>query len=259
VLVASSAGLASGSTPQRKTFAPGSPKCGQELPISANVCQKEFKDWRKDEKRWREGRERFANYARYMGERIAHVKRPDPPAWIEPYCKQDPARQFETRATEICLAYDDYVQYDWTQHIDGPRAGVTYSKRTVQTIGDHSGFTDFLLRNLHYDGFWTNGFSKPRALGLFGTHLTLANAGRIYLWGPPGMLIVRRPEGKIDVKMTYGVDIFLGDLPNPFRPEKKMPVYFSVAKVFGKPEAAAIKSGVRVGLDMAGFSVTLGR
>jgi hypothetical protein len=71
--------------------------------------------------------------------------------------------------------------------------------------------------------------------------------------------VVRRPAGKIDVKMTYGVDIFLGDVPVPFGPEKKLFVYLSVAKVFGKPEAAAIKNGARLGLDMAGFSVTLGR
>jgi hypothetical protein len=159
----------------------------------------------------------------------------------------------------VCEAYDEYLRYDWTQHIEGPQSAVTYSSRVTQGgLGDYRGFAEFLLRNLHYDGGWTTGPNGSQAYGLFGTHLTLARAGRVHLWGPPGMLVVRRPERKIEVKMTWGVDVFLAELPLPFG-SHRLPLYVSFAKVFGAPEQQALQHKVNAGLDMLGFSVTLKR
>ena len=123
--------------------------------------------------------------------------------------------------------------------------------------GEAGGFLDYFLKNLHFDGAWTNSESGPRVYGLFGTHFTLAHAGRVYLWGPPGMLVLRRPEGRIEVKMTWGVDIFVADVPVPGAAGYRLPLYFSIAKVFGKTEQAAIQNRVNTGLNMIGFSVTL--
>jgi hypothetical protein len=129
---------------------------------------------------------------------------------------------------------------------------------TESGSGDFHGLTECLLKNLHYDGAWTSGSKGPRAYGLVGSHLTLAQKGRVYLWGPPGVLVIRRPEGKIDVKMTWGVDVFIAEIPLPST-ERKLPLYFSVAKVFGKTEQEAIQHGVNTGTDMIGFSVTIKR
>ena len=87
----------------------------------------------------------------------------------------------------------------------------------------------------------------------------MGHASRLFFWGPPGALVVRRPEGKIEFKMTYGLDFFIADLPLPFRTGYRLPLYFSIAKVFNTDEEKALKRGVNAGMDMIGFSVTLKR
>jgi len=228
--------------------------CGQGVSVNDPACQREFNDWQKREQAWRENRQVYANYVTYKGKGVPYVRRPDPPWWATPYCAQDP----EHRSTPVCQALDDYSRYDWAQHVEGPQSAVRYSNTVAHGAGDSRGVVDFLLRNLHYGGPWTTGPKGPRVYGLFGTHLTLAQAGRIHLWGPPGMLVVRRPGGKIDVKMTWGVDVFISDIPVPFA-NRKIPVYLTVAKVFGAPEEKAIQHHLNAGMDMLGFSMTIKR
>jgi hypothetical protein len=124
--------------------------------------------------------------------------------------------------------------------------------------GDTSGFVDYLLSNLHVDGAWTSGAFGSSVYGLAGTHLTLAHASRIHLWGPPGLIVIHRPDGQFEVKKTWGVDIFLADIPLPFT-TRKLPLYATAAKVFNKTEAQAIRHHIDAGLDMFGISVTLKR
>jgi len=244
---------------QRASADPPTAKCGQDLPVSAPSCQKEFAAWQAREKRWRENRRLYANYVSYEGMMVPYVERPDPPVWLGPYCAREQA--VSTMGFSIvCDAYDEYQEYDWAAHIDGPQAAVTYSTKVLLPgKREPGGFVDYLLKNVHFDGPWTNGSSGPRVYGLLGTHLTLARAGRIYFWGPPGVLLLRHPTGEVQVRMTWGIDIFVGDVPVPFGAGFKVPIYFSIAKAFGKNEQQAIERGVNAGLDMLGFSVTLKR
>ena len=233
------------------------PTCGRDLPVTDATCQKEFDHWQTQEKQWRESRRVFANYVSYKGMPVRQVRRPDPPLWVTRYCEPHPML---SATSFVCYAYDDYLRYDWTQHVEGPRAAITFSKRVSQPgPGEARGFLDFVLRNLHYDGAWTNSETGPRFYGLFGTHLTLAHASRVYLWGPPGMLVLRRPDGRIEVKMTWGVDFFVADVPVPWATEYRLPLFFSIAKAFGKSEQTALQNRVNTGINMIGFSVTLKR
>ncbi len=234
------------------------PTCGRDLPVTDPACQKEFNHWQTQEKAWRENRRLFANYVTHKGVPVRQVRRPDPPLWVARYC--EPVMPSATSSSFVCYAYDDYLRYDWTQHVEGPQAAITFSKRVAQPgPGEARGFMDYILRNLHYDGAWTNSESGPRFYGLFGTHLTLAHASRVYLWGPPGMLLLRRPDGRIEVKMTWGVDIFVADVPVPWATGYRLPLFFSIAKVFGKSEETALQNQVNTGINMIGFSVTLKR
>ena len=206
-----------------------------------------------------ENRQVYANYVSHDGYRTRGAKRPDPPSWIEPYCREELTNQDAVGSSRVCQAYDDYLRYDWTQHVDGLGSAVTYSKSVVQgTSGDRSAVVEYLLKNWHADGLWTSGSNRSSAFGLLGTHLTLAHSGRFYLWGPPGMLVLRRPGGKFEVKMTWGIDLFLADVPVPFA-QRKVPLYLSVARVFGKTEQEAIEHGANAGLGMFGFSMTIQR
>jgi hypothetical protein len=233
--------------------------CGQDVPVTDAACRKEFEHWQAQEKRWRDNHRLYANYVTYQGAPVRQVRRPDPPLWIAPYCEQQSILNV-TPPSLVCQAYDDYLRYDWTEHVEGPQAAVTFSKRVSQPgPGEANGFVDYLIKNLHFDGAWTTSEKGPRFYGLLGTHLTLAHAGRLYLWGPPGMLVLRRPEGRIEVKMTWGIDLFVADVPVPGTTSFRLPLYFSIAKVFGKTEQAAIQENVNVGLNMVGFSVTFKR
>jgi len=233
--------------------------CGQDVPITDAACRKEFEHWQAQEKQWRDNRRRYANYVTYQGAPVKQVRRPDPPLWIAPYCEQQSIERF-TPSSLVCHAYDDYLRYDWAEHVEGPQVAVTFSKRVSQPgPGEANGFVDYLIKNLHVDGAWTSSEGGPRYYGLLGTHLTLAHAGRLYLWGPPGMLVLRRPEGRIEVKMTWGIDFFVADVPVPGTTNFRLPLYFSIAKVFGKTEEAAIENNVNTGLNMVGFSVTFKR
>ena len=49
----------------------------------------------------------------------------------------------------------------------------------------------------------------------------------------------------------------MADVPVPGAAGYRLPLYFSIAKVFGKTEQAAIQNRVNTGLNMIGFSVTL--
>jgi hypothetical protein len=234
--------------------------CGQEVPVTDKVCQKEFDEWQAREKRWRENRRAWGNYLDYKGLRVPRVKRANPPAWVERFCEPELAVGAVMRLSLVCEAYDDYLEYDWTQHVEGPNAAITFSKQVSQGgSADRGGFLTYLLKHLHYDGAWTNSENGSRAYGLFGTHLTFAHTGRFYLWGPPGILVLRRPEGKVELRMTYGVDILVADLPLPFKPGFKLPLYLSVAKAFDTHEEKAIRRRVNAGMDMVGFSVTFKR
>ena len=66
-------------------------------------------------------------------------------------------------------------------------------------------------------------------------------------------------RGWIEVKMTWGLDFFVGNVSVPLGPGYKLPLYFSLAKVFGKSERTAIQRGAKPGEDMVGFSLTIKR
>jgi len=228
--------------------------CGQSVPASDASCRKQFNDWQTHEKRWRENRRVYGNYVTYNGVPVPYVKRPAPPAWIANYCIPN----LPEHASDICDAYADYLRYDWAQHVDGPQGAVTYVSRVSFGAGDTSGFVDYLLSNMHIDGGWISGLPGSTSYGLAGMHLTLAHVSRLHLWGPPGMLVIRRPDGQFEVKKTWGLDVFLGDVPIPFM-KRKLPMYVAMAKVFDKSEAQAIRHQINAGIDMVGLSVTLKR
>jgi len=234
--------------------------CGQGTPVTDKSCQKDVDDWQAREKRWREHSRLWANYILYKGRRVSRVKRPEPPGWIAPYCQPQLDANAIASADSVCRAFDDYVRYDWIQHVEGPHAGTTYSQQVVLSgRADGGGFMQYLLKHVHYDAGWTNSQTGPRVYGLFGTHMTFATAGRVYFWGTPGMLVMRRPDGRIEVRMTYGIDFLVADIPVPFGRGRKVPLYLSAVKAFDKNEQVAIEKNINAGLDMFGFSVTIKR
>jgi len=242
---------------QDTTSSAASAACGPGAPLTDKVCQKQFETWQAGEKKWRDNRRVWGNYSHYRGIRVSRAKRPDPPSWIQSYCQPELAPGVITRLSVVCQAYDEYLRYDWTQHLEGPQSAITYSQHVQTGTGDAGGFVEFLLRHLHYDGMWTNSQNGPRVYGLVGTHLTLAQMGRWYFWGPPGVLLLKQPDGRTDVRITLGVDFLVGDLPIGYG--RRLPIYVSVAKAMDKHEMRALQHNINAGMDMVGLSISLRR
>ena len=93
--------------------------CGRDVPVTDEACQQSFDHWQTQEQRWRENRREFANHVTYKGVPVTQLRRPDPPLWIPRLCEQQLGHN-ATPSGLVCQAYDNYLRYDWTQHVDGP-------------------------------------------------------------------------------------------------------------------------------------------
>jgi hypothetical protein len=231
--------------------------CGETIPVTDASCRKEFDEWQAREKDWRKNRQQYANYVMYLG-RMVYESRPEAPSWVAAYCAPGSEGESANRWTTVCVAYEDYVRYDWTRNIEGPPVPVTFSTRVQSSQrGDNRGFVQYLLKNIHYDGPWTNSATGARIYGVFGTHMTLPHVGRLSIWGPPGVLVVRGPSGSMDVKMSWGIDVFVAEIP--IGEQYRLPLYVSIAKVFGTNSGQSTANAVNTGMNMIGLSFTIKR
>ena len=83
-------------------------------------------------------------------------------------------------------------------------------------------------------------------------HLAVANLGRVYLYGPPGVLLLLNdtPGGhEIRPALTWGVSVYLTEfrVPGVSRP----------AQLFVNLSKCWTRGGYQNGLNMSGLSVTL--
>ena len=111
----------------------------------------------------------------------------------------------------------------------------------------HSSF----LKWFHIDGVWVPTESGASSYGLIGAHLAVANLGRVYFYGPPGvMLLVDHRNGghEFHPALTWGVSVYLTDfhVPGVRRPAQ---LFLNLSKCW-------TRGGYQTGLNMGGLSVT---
>lgn len=244
--------------------------CGVGVPISP-YCQHEFDVWKTRELKWREIKRYWANMTRWNDWPVPRASRPVVPWWMRNRCL--PEESLTTKST-ICAHYFEAIDYDWVLHHEGPEAFTRYTATGPPSGGggrfkftfEGRSIKEFLLDNTHYDQLinssnLTSAAGEVREWGFFGTHLTIAKFGdRIFLWPFPGFLVIRHPGGDIKMKMTYGIDIYLFDIPLSRGQNKRViPLYFTAVKVFNATEAEAIRRGVNSGKDFMGISITLSK
>jgi len=245
-------GLFASSLPAGAQDKQGAAVCGEGVAITEE-CQKQFDAWWKQELEWRWQKAVLPNRASYLGSRLSLVDRPAPPWWLKAHCWN----MIETGTagqSAVCGPYNEALNYDWVAHI-APPATVTMTRSVVTQVNESNSVVEFLLRNTHIDGLWTNSSTGQRTIGFVGTHLTLAHQGRIYLWGPPGIMLLRLPNGKVSITWTWGIDIFLGDVPLPMGMEGRL--FLSLAKAFGQKVDKASEFNANKGKEMIGLSITI--
>jgi len=102
------------------------------------------------------------------------------------------------------------------------------------------------FEKVHVDGLWMPGQSDSNFFGVVGTHITVIEMGRVHLFGPPGVMVLRT-EGKIRTALTWGFSLYLTEF--------RMPGSTQRLALFGDFARAWTFGDYRTGMDMAGLSV----
>jgi hypothetical protein len=142
------------------------------------------------------------------------------------------------RATEACKT-------------DEERREDEYQKRVAERLEKEKPTKTSFLKWLHFDGLWAPTTWGAGTFGLVGTHVTIANVGRVNFFGPPGvMLLLENYDGVRSIRpaMTWGVSVYLADFQPPGAGHRAQ-LFLNLAK------AQTFGSG-QGGMDLAGLSIT---
>ena len=107
------------------------------------------------------------------------------------------------------------------------------------------------LKWLHVDGLWVPAANQLDSVGVIGTHLTVANIGRLYIYGPPGVMLIRQRNGDqwmLRPAFTWGFSFYLKDFSVPGS-GRTVQLFVNITKVWTEGDQ-------RNGMDMVGLSVT---
>lgn len=142
------------------------------------------------------------------------------------------------RATEACKTEEE-------------RREDEYAKLVAQRLEKEKPTKTSFLKWLHFDGLWAPTTLGAGTFGMVGTHVTIANVGRVNFFGPPGvMLLLENRDGGRSIRpaMTWGISVYLTD----FRP----PGTDHSAQLFLNLAKAQTFGAARSGMDLAGLSIT---
>ena len=103
------------------------------------------------------------------------------------------------------------------------------------------------------DHHWRETLARPvlDAFGIVGTHLAIANIGRLYIYGPPGVMLLRQRHGgdwMLRPAFTWGFSFYLTEFSIPGW-EQEAQLFANVTKVWTEGDQ-------RNGIDMVGLSLT---
>ena len=110
------------------------------------------------------------------------------------------------------------------------------------------------LRWLHADVLWMPLESGNNTFGLVGAHLTVMRLGRMEIYGPPGVILLRQRDGSRTVVRpgyTWGFSVRLADVRVPGT-QRRVTLFGDLARVWTHGDH-------RNGMTLGGFSITFKR
>jgi hypothetical protein len=111
-------------------------------------------------------------------------------------------------------------------------------------------YARFLTR-LTVDALWTPGQIDAGMYGLIGMHIAIAKVGRLYVFGPPGVLLVveNTPRGRLlRPGFTWGISYSLTDVRMPGT-RRETQLYLTLGRCW-------VTGSYSNGLNMVGLSLT---
>ena len=142
------------------------------------------------------------------------------------------------RQTEECKTPEEKVEDEYQARL---------KKQLERERPKHSTF----FKWFHVDGVWVPTESGAASYGLIGAHLAVANLGRVYFYGPPGVMLLLNDTGaghEVRPALTWGVSVYLTEFhfPGVQRPAQ---LFLNLSKCW-------TRGGYQNGLNMSGLSVT---
>lgn len=110
----------------------------------------------------------------------------------------------------------------------------------------HSSSKSRFFNKIHVDGLWVPGQTDAKFLGVVGTHVTVIELGRVHLFGPPGVMVLRA-DGKIRTALTWGFSLYMTQF--------RIPGTTRELALFGDFARAWTFGDYRTGMDLVGMSV----
>lgn len=144
----------------------------------------------------------------------------------------------ERRKTDRCKTDAEKQEDDYRARVKA---------REAQEKGTRSSF----LRWMHTDGLWMPTESGNPTYGLIGVHLAVARVGRLHVYGPPGVMLLRQKIGSgwmLRPGLTWGFSVYLTDF--------RVPGTTHNAQLFANLTKVWTHGDYRTGMSMAGLSVT---
>jgi hypothetical protein len=184
------------------------------------------------------------------GSIVSRRPQPPAPAWLSTEC-----RPFDADSAMLTGRFGDACRLlaVLTGEIaaDALHASIQ-AARAHQEKPERSSF----FSRLHLDGLWLNPSTQEHAYGLLGSHISLVDVGRVQVFGPPGVLLVRVPTGptthETRLGYTWGFSVRLMDV-RLLGPTRNATLFISVTKCWtagsGSPALAD------PGFDLVGFSL----
>jgi hypothetical protein len=206
----------------------------------------EMNRWQRQQKRW-PNEPVHNNYGKIVSRRAE----PPAPGWLAAYCagiKGFSPASLPQHVDQACRLLAGLA-------VDLQAEAIRQQTLTARADQEKVVKSSFLSR-VHIDGLWTTTSSDVRYYGLVGSHISLVDIGRVQFFGPPGILLLRMPDGtgshQIRVGYTWGMSVRLADL-RVLGPRKNMTLFLSVTKCWTVGNSAdRLRPG---GFDIAGFSI----
>ena len=105
------------------------------------------------------------------------------------------------------------------------------------------------LKLILVDALWVPSQTGGNTFGIIGAHLSFAHIGRIYFYGPPGLMLIRQKTDRgwmFRPAYTWGISFHLTDFKVPGT-ERRAELFVNFTKVWSTGDQ-------RSGADMAGLS-----
>lgn len=202
--------------------------------------------WQRQERRWQNG-PAHNNY----GNIVERRDQPAPPEWLAGYCTTVVVTRTDSHAPKIERACGALRQLSADPEAESIR------QKTDALRADHEKVhkSTFFSR-VHLDGLWSTTSTDLGYYGLVGSHISLVDVGRVQLFGPPGILVLRMPDTEgthqIRIGYTWGMSVRLFDF-RLFGGERNTTLFLSIAKCWTAGNASDhLNPG---GFDIAGFSI----